>query len=234
MRSALSHQMFRVPLAARRPAVINSESPGRKKPTSNPVSANTMAKRTPYPPHWISESSEYAPRARSRRNSNGALLAPRDGADGAVRDGGLTALDPHAVERAPDEHGREQEEHQAEHPAEPRTAGGGQAHRQLDGEEAEEGGELDDGVHGHRRGVLERIAHGVADDGGGMQRAALLLQLGLDDLLGVVPGAARVGHEHRLVEAEERDRDQVADEEVGLEEREGQRGEEDREEDVEH
>src|SRR5207253_126140 len=88
----------------------NVRTIGRKKPTSNPVSANTMAKRTPYPPHWTSESSEYAPRTRSRKNSNGALLAPRDGADGAVRDGGLAALDPHAVERAPDEHRREQEE----------------------------------------------------------------------------------------------------------------------------
>jgi len=47
-----------VPAAARRPAVINSESPGRKKPMRRPVSAKTMAKRTPYPPHWMSESSE--------------------------------------------------------------------------------------------------------------------------------------------------------------------------------
>jgi hypothetical protein len=46
---------------------------------------------------------------------------------------------------------------------------------------------------------------------------ALLLQLDLDDLLRVVPGAAGVGHEDRLEQAEERDRDQVADEEVRLE-----------------
>jgi hypothetical protein len=56
-----------------------------------------------------------------------------------------------------------------------------------------------------------------------VQRRALLLQLDLDDLLGVVPGAAGVGHEDRLVEAEERDRDQVADEEVRLEEGERER-----------
>ena len=49
------------------------------------------------------------------------------------------------------------------------------------------------------------------------------LQLDLDDLLGVVPGAAGVGHEDGLEQAEERDRDQVADEEVRLEEGEGQR-----------
>src|SRR5437660_9988450 len=102
MRSPLSHQMFRVPLAAKSPAVISSESPGRKKPTSNPVSANTMAKRTPYPPHWTSESSEYAPRTRSRKNSNGALLAPRDGADGAVGDGVPAPLEPQRLAHAPD------------------------------------------------------------------------------------------------------------------------------------
>ncbi len=62
----------------------------------------------------------------------------------------------------------------------------------------------------------------------------LLLQLDLDDLLGVVPRPARIGHEHRLVEPEQRDRDQVADEEVGLQEGEGQGGEEDGQEDVEH
>jgi hypothetical protein len=47
-----------------------------------------------------------------------------------------------------------------------------------------------------------------------VERRALRLQLGLDDLLGVVPGAAGVRHEERLEEAEERDRDEVADEEV--------------------
>ena len=52
---------------------------------------------------------------------------------------------------------------------------------------------------------------------------ALLLQLDLDDLLGVVPGAAGVGHEDGLVETEDRDGDQVADEEERLDEREGQR-----------
>ena len=41
--------------------------------------------------------------------------------------------------------------------------------RQLDGEQAEQRGELDDRVHRHRTGVLERVAHGVADDGRGVQ-----------------------------------------------------------------
>ena len=105
---------------------------------------------------------------------------------------------------------------------------------ELDGEQAEQGGELDDRVHRHRRGVLERVADGVADHGGGVQRRALLLEVDLDHLLGVVPGAAGVGHEDRLVEAEERDRDQVADEEERLEAGERQRREEHRQEDVEH
>jgi hypothetical protein len=68
---------------------------------------------------------------------------------------------------------------------------------------AEERGELDDRVQRDRRGVLEGVADGVADDGGRVQVGALLLQLDLDDLLGVVPGAAGVGHEDGLVQAEE-------------------------------
>ena len=57
---------------------------------------------------------------------------------------------------------------------------------------------------------------------------ALLLELHLDDLLRVVPRAAGVGHEHRLIQPEQRDRDQIADEEVRLDERERERREEDR------
>ena len=49
------------------------------------------------------------------------------------------------------------------------------------------------------------------------------LQLDFDDLLRVVPGAAGVGHEDRLVQTEDRDRDQVADEEERLDERERER-----------
>jgi hypothetical protein len=49
------------------------------------------------------------------------------------------------------------------------------------------------------------------------------LELDLDDLLGVVPRAARVGHEDRLVQAEDAMADQVADEEERLDEREGER-----------
>ena len=61
-----------------------------------------------------------------------------------------------------------------------------------------------------------------------------MLQLDFDDFLGVVPGAAGVGHEDGLVQAEDGDREQVADEEERLDEGEGERGEEDGDEDVEH
>src|SRR2546425_8612613 len=59
--------------------------------------------------------------------------------------------------------------------------------------EAKERGELDDGVHRDRRRVLERVANRVTDDGRRVEGGPLLLQVHLDDLLGVVPGAARVG-----------------------------------------
>jgi len=45
MSSALIHQMLRTPAAATTPAVISSESPGRKKPTRRPVSVKTIANR---------------------------------------------------------------------------------------------------------------------------------------------------------------------------------------------
>jgi len=48
------------------------------------------------------------------------------------------------------------------------------------------------------------------------------------------PGAAGVGHEDGLEEAEEGDADEVADEEVGVEERQRERHAEDDDEDVPH
>ena len=105
---------------------------------------------------------------------------------------------------------------------------------QLDRQQTKERGELDHRIHGHRRSVLERIADGIADDRGVMQGRAFLFQFNFDDLLCVVPGAAGVGHENRLIQAEQRDRDQVADEEELVEEGEPEGGEEDRQEDVEH
>ena len=63
---------------------------------------------------------------------------------------------------------------------------------------------------------------------------AFLLQFHFDDLLGVVPRAARVGHEDGLVQAEDGNRDQVADKEERFHESEGQGAEEDGQKDVEH
>src|ERR1043165_2480219 len=143
--------------------------------------------------------------------------------------------DAHAVDRAPDEEERDQEKD-----ARQNVRQGGiaiarrQAHCQLNGQETEERRELDDWIEGDRRRVLERIAHGVAHDRGIMQRSALRFQLNFDNLLRIVPCAARVRHEDGLIKSEDGDGDEIADEEVWLDEREGERREEDRQEDIEH
>ena len=49
------------------------------------------------------------------------------------------------------------------------------------------------------------------------------LQVHFDELLGVVPGAAGVGHVNGLEQAEHRDGNQVGDEEVRVEKSEGER-----------
>jgi len=108
--------------------------------------------------------------------------------------------------------------------------GDGDFHRQ----QAEQRRELDHRVQRHRRSVLERVADRVADDGRGVQRRPLLTHVDLDDLLRVVPRAAGVRHEQRLEQSEECDRHEIRDEEVGIEEGQGQREAEDRGEDVDH
>ena len=101
-------------------------------------------------------------------------------------------------------------------------------------EKTEQGRELDDGVHGNRRGILVGVADGVADNRGLVEGCVLLLQIDFDDLLGVIPATAGIGHEDSLEEAEEGDSDEVADEEVGVDEGQGQGHEEDDDEDVDH
>ena len=108
------------------------------------------------------------------------------------------------------------------------------AYRQFHRQQSEQGSELDHRVHGHRGSVFERISHGIADHGGGVQLGAFLLQLDLHDFLGVVPGPAGVGHEDGLIQAKDGDRDQVADEEERFHEGERQRDKENAEKDVEH
>src|SRR5512146_3050398 len=139
------------------------------------------------------------------------------------RDAGA-ALDSHTVERAVHEEQCDHEEHPREHVAQHRTALLGERHCQLDGEQSEERRELDDRIERDRRRILERVTNGVADDRRRVERRAFLLQLHLDDLLGVVPRAAGVGHEDGLIQSEQRDRDEIADEEVRLVERERERG----------
>ena len=67
-----------------------------------------------------------------------------------------------------------------------------------------------------------------------MERGVFLLQIDFDDLLGVIPATAGIGHEDSLEETEEGDPDEVADEEVGIDEGQGQGHEEDDDEDVDH
>ena len=88
-------------------------------------------------------------------------------------------------------------------------------------QQSEQGREFDDRVQRNRRGIFEGVADGVADNGGFMQRSVFHLQIDFNNLLAVIPATAGIGHEDRLEEAEEGDTDQVADEEVGVEE--GQR-----------
>ena len=115
-------------------------------------------------------------------------------------DAGLAAADPHSVKRPVYESDGDDEENGGQQ----QSDAGRQAGGQLDGEEAEERGEFDDRVHGDGGGVLEGIADGVADDGGGMKRGSLLAQFDFDDFFCVIPGAAGVGHEDGLEKAERR------------------------------
>jgi len=138
--------------------------------------------------------------------------------------------DAHPVERAEHEEEADDEEDDSdscrEHPL--------GIHRDFHGEDSEQCGELDDRVQRHRRRVLEGIADDVADHGRIVQRASLLLQLHLHDLLRVVPASAGIRHVDRHVEPEHRDRDQVADKEDRVEAGECKRQREDDRKDVDH
>ena len=92
---------------------------------------------------------------------------------GSSQRGPLLSFFPFSTEEGEhDEHGGEQ--------------GGNQAHH----------GDL--GVDGRARGILEGVADGIADDGRLVRVRALAAEVaGLDELLGVVPQAAGVGHKQR-------------------------------------
>src|SRR5260370_4815818 len=137
-------------------------------------------------------------------------------------DGFHLALDPHRIEGTPGEEDADREERHGQTQAQVAL----ELNRQLHREKAKQSGELDDRVHCDRGSILERIAYGVANHGCRVERGSLLFELYFDDFLCVVPGAAGVGHENRLVEAEDRDRDQIPDEEEWLEASKRQRTEE--------
>src|SRR6185312_1214403 len=109
-----------------------------------------------------------------------------------------------------------------------------QAYSQLHGQQTEQRSELDDRVESNRGSVFERITYRVAYYRCVMQGRALLLELDFHDFLGVVPCAAGVSHEDGLIEAEDCDGDQIADEEERLHKSKSQRSEEHSQEDVEH
>src|SRR5205807_1819033 len=146
---------------------------------------------------------------------------------------GTLRADAHAVERAINEEHGDGEEDGRQQMAQSGVLAF-HAYRQFHRQQSEQSSEFDHRVHGHRGSVFERISHGIADHGGVVQLGAFLLQLDLHDFLGVVPGAAGVGHEDGLIQAEDGDRDQVADEEERFYEGERQRDKENAEKDVEH
>src|SRR5580704_1411971 len=170
----------------------------------------------------------------------------RVGTEKATRIGGLFlthfrlpnlvsgAADAHAVEAAVDEDERNGEEDCRQDVGQSFALRCRQLNGEFDGQKAEQRRELDDWVERDGAGVLKRIADRVANDSGVVEWRALLFQLDFDDLLGVIPCATGVGHEDGLIEAEDRDREEITDKEERLDEGEGQRREEDGDEDVKH
>src|SRR5205085_7863871 len=145
-------------------------------------------------------------------------------------------LDPHSVERAPDEEERDEEESTGQIMRQGRVAvvTFGETHSQLNSQKTEQRRELDDRVERDGRCIFEGITNRVADDRRIVQRCSLRLEFHFDHLLRVVPRASGVRHKDRLIESEDGNRKQVTDEEERLDESEGERGEEDSQEDIEH
>src|SRR5260370_30078395 len=147
---------------------------------------------------------------------------------------GSGAFDAHPVERTVDEEERNDEEGGGENVRQAAALRGSQLHGKLDGEQAEESRELDDRIQRNGRCVFEWIANRVADDRGVVERRTLLFQLDFNDFFGIVPGAAGVGHKNGLIQAEDGDGEKIADEEERLDNNESERGEEHRDENIQH
>ncbi len=67
-----------------------------------------------------------------------------------------------------------------------------------------------------------------------MKGSSLLPEVHLNNLLGIVPRTAGIGHVDRLEEAKAGNGNQVGHEEVGIKKRKGQRDGHERDEDVPH
>ena len=123
---------------------------------------------------------------------------------------------PHGIERAMNKHQGGDEEKSADAQLQGLIV---HVDRHFHGEQTEERGEFNDRIQRHRGSVLERIADRVAHDGCRVEGGALLFHVHLDNFLGVVPRAAGVRNENGLIQSEERDADQIADEEIRIKKR---------------
>src|ERR1700730_2119895 len=106
--------------------------------------------------------------------------------------------------------------------------------RQLNRKQTKQCGELYYRVQSYRRCVFEGIANRVADNRSIVQRRVFLFQIDFYNLLRVVPGAARIRHEDRLIQTKDRNRDQVTNEEEGINKSERESREEHSQEDIKH
>ena len=87
-----------------------------------------------------------------------------------------------------------------------------EVHDQAGEHDGNGGDQLDQDVQRGAGGVLEGVAHGVADNGGLVVVAALAAVVSFFDMfLGVVPGASRIGHEDRQYEPGSQAADQQSD-----------------------
>ncbi len=95
-------------------------------------------------------------------------------------------FDAHGIERTPDEDLSDDEENSGDRHC--LTDADLTIHRygQFHGQQSEQRRKLDDRIHGHRRGIFERIAHRIADDRCIVKRCSLGLQFCFDQLLSVI------------------------------------------------
>ena len=107
-------------------------------------------------------------------------------------------------------------------------AGKAEGHDQAGEDDGDGGAELDQDVQGRTGGILEGIAHGIADDSCFVVVTALSAEVSFFDVLfRVVPGTAGVGHEDCHGEAGDRDAAQQTDHAFTAEDQSGGDGDHD-------